>query len=427
MKNTGLSKLAFNTLDRITDLYPAFGSQVFQKVFLFLLGSKTLYHILLKKYQEKLLDTKDFNKILLVADVNIGDAINTQSAIEVLRGVFPNSQIDYVCSKTGGELLTHFPFVNNVFSVYSNSGLPLEEDAKKINKIAEEGNYSLILNMSPFLGKKILNCNANVIHLYIVFTSYIIYLFNKHSKSLNLSLATYTFYKNFFTPYVNSLLPESCTSNELYTDSTYYGNNVYVSNEDVESAKSFMVTNNLYGKNNIVLFNLTGTVKYSTIPVELQLETISDVALSDEINAVIIFKGNSTVDIESQVKNRIPSALAGKIISIPNTFSIGWFTALIDFCDMFFSGDTGTVHIAASQKINYDSEKFGHSAANQMVSSKVFNGDSPCRNITCINRLAKTCKVVRCFLGLNGGYMSSYIISYFKNLNNKVIFPEKQN
>ncbi len=100
MTNEGLSKLAFNALDRITDVYPSFGSRVFQKIFLSVFGSEKLYNYILRKYQKKISATKDFNKILIVADVNIGDAVNTQSGFEVLRAFFPDSQIDYICNQT---------------------------------------------------------------------------------------------------------------------------------------------------------------------------------------------------------------------------------------------------------------------------------------------------------------------------------------
>jgi len=443
LKNEGLAKYAFNALDRITDIYPPFGSRVFQKIFLFILGSGKLHNYILHKYQKKLFATKDFNKILIVADVNIGDSINTQSGIEVMRALFPDSQIDYICNKTGGDVISNSPFVDNVFKIYRNSGLPLEEDAKKINKIVEEGGYSLILNLCPFLNKKILNCDANVIHLYIVFVSYIIYLCKKNSSSLNLSLATYTFFKNYFAPLLKSKIPNSAEIEKLYLNSTYDGNKVYISDEAIEAAKNFLINNNLYQKVPLILFNLSVTIKFSMIPIELQLQIIQNVILSEDITAVLIFKGKSTINIENMIIDRVPATHSGKIVAIPDTLTISEFTALIDFCDMFVSGDTGTVHIAASRKINinsinslknrtalvsvfgasdsriynYDSWKSGHSPANQDVPSKVFVGEALCRNLTCINRIVKTCKEVRCFLGLKAEDISSYIISYFKDLN----------
>jgi len=451
MKNEGLTKLAFNALDRITDIFPSFGSRVFQKTFLFILGSAKLYNYTLKRYQKKLLKTKDFNKILIVADVNIGDSINTQPVIEVMRAFFPDAQIDYICNQTGGEVILNSPLVDNVFKIYSKSGLPLEEDVEKINKIVKKGNYSLILNLCPFLDKKTLNHGANVIQLYVVFVSYVFYLCKKNSANINLSSAMYTFIKDFFAPFLKLYIPNSNNSENFYLNSEYDGNKVYISNEAIETAKNFLINNNLYQKGPLILFNLSVTIKYSMIPIELQLQIIQDVILSKDITAILIFQGISVINIESMILDRLPVTHTGKIVTIPNTFTINEFTALIDFCDMFVSGDTGTVHIAASRKINidsnnslrnrtalvsvfgasdsriynYDSLRYGHSAANQDAPSKVFVGDAPCRNLTCINRIIKTCKEVRCFQGLKSEDISSYIISYFNNLKNAESVTEK--
>ena len=49
----------------------------------------------------------------------------------------------------------------------------------------------------------------------------------------------------------------------------------------------------------------------------------------------------------------------------------------------------------------FDSKTTGFFAASQDAPSRVFAGKSPCRNITCINKLAKTCSQVRCFQGLD--------------------------
>ena len=53
---------------------------------------------------------------------------------------------------------------------------------------------------------------------------------------------------------------------------------------------------------------------------------------------------------------------------------------------------------------------------NQFAPAKAFVADAPCRNVTCINKLAKSCKEVRCFHNLDANEISDYIISYIKFL-----------
>ena len=49
----------------------------------------------------------------------------------------------------------------------------------------------------------------------------------------------------------------------------------------------------------------------------------------------------------------------------------------------------------------YDSQKQGFFPANQDADSKVFFAQNKCRNITCINKMSKTCAQVLCFQDLD--------------------------
>ena len=45
----------------------------------------------------------------------------------------------------------------------------------------------------------------------------------------------------------------------------------------------------------------------------------------------------------------------------------------------------------------YDSKNPLFLPANQDVQSRTYVSESPCRNVTCVNKMFKTCKTVRCF------------------------------
>jgi hypothetical protein len=237
--------------------------------------------------------------------------------------------------------------------------------------------------------------------------------------------------------------PNTRINDKFKLNTKYNGNKVFVSHEGILLAKKFLIENNLYPAEHLLLYNPFVTSKFSMIPLELQLELIKDLLLSDDIKAILIYEGNSKYNLDEVILDKLPDYSNNKIVRIPKSISINAYTALIDFCDMFFSGDTGTVHIAASRKIplnpedtlrnrtsvisvfgasesrmyGYDSIQFGHSPANQDVPSKSFVGAAPCRTITCINRLVKTCREIKCFQGLESKVISEYIISYFHNLN----------
>jgi hypothetical protein len=65
----------------------------------------------------------------------------------------------------------------------------------------------------------------------------------------------------------------------------------------------------------------------------------------------------------------------------------------------------------------YDFEKRDHLKGSQYSISKVFIGNSSCRNITCTNKSNKICRVVRCFNEINVNEVAEFINSYFEFLN----------
>jgi hypothetical protein len=54
--------------------------------------------------------------------------------------------------------------------------------------------------------------------------------------------------------------------------------------------------------------------------------------------------------------------------------------------------------------------------ANQDVLSRTYVSQSPCRNITCVNKMAKTCQKVRCFEVLDVDSIYRDVDLYLKNL-----------
>lgn len=112
-----------------------------------------------------------------------------------------------------------------------------------------------------------------------------------------------------------------------------------------------------------------------------------------------------------------------RLTLVPKTMNLDAYAALIDCADIFISGDTGPLHIGAARKVSrtgnrkfrnktyvvsvfgatnarmsgYDSTNPLFPPADQDVPSRCYVSESPCRNITCMNKMSKTCKTVRCF------------------------------
>jgi hypothetical protein len=62
----------------------------------------------------------------------------------------------------------------------------------------------------------------------------------------------------------------------------------------------------------------------------------------------------------------------------------------------------------------YDSVQPGYLPANQAAPSWSYTAESPCRNITCVNKIFKTCRDLRCFEAVDITALAGRIREYLK-------------
>jgi ADP-heptose:LPS heptosyltransferase len=222
-------------------------------------------------------------------------------------------------------------------------------------------------------------------------------------------------------------------------------NSVYLSRDSISNARAFLDARGLNIGSGIVFFNPDATSQFGQIPFEVQSTLLRQIAELKHISAILLGRAYTNVDIERSLLSTLPEALRKKVYVVPH-IQIEAYTALIDASDMFISGDTGPLHIAACRKLaqdgrglrnktaviaiygatdsrmyGYDSEQPFHAPANQDAPSRSFSAPAPCRNITCVNKFGKSCAEVRCFDHLPVDEIFEYIASYFKKLSGEWI------
>jgi ADP-heptose:LPS heptosyltransferase len=451
MTNKGLSKLGLQLLDRVTDTYPSFGPKVFQRAFVGFFGSRIVSDFFLRKYRKRWDVSRSAlrkpehgsqpPKILLVVDVCIGDAVLASEGLRTISQSFPYAELHYVCNKTGGELIEGMPGVHVHNIIHGARGFPTEDDYARLLALVAREKYSVVLNLGPFLSKKTLGSKTNMIQLYVPFAAFVFRAW-KLNKTRHISYLSRAFAAEF-------LATDGYRLNQEHQVAAYSGklntNSVYLSRDSIARAHAFLDDCGVRIGSGIVFFNPDATSQFGQIPFAIQTTLLRQIAELNSVSAILIGRAYTSVDIERSLIASLPEVLREKVHIVPH-MPIEAYTALIDASDMFISGDTGPLHIAACRKLGedgrplrnktvvlaiygatdsrmygYDSEQPFHAPANQDVPSRSFSAPVPCRNITCVNKFGKSCSEVRCFDHLPVDEIFEYITSYFQTLSGERI------
>jgi len=387
---------------------------------------------------------KNADKILIVVDVNIGDSVIMQESVKVLRFYFPNAVIDYACSRIGAELLNGIDGADNVFDIFTGRGVPSMSDDDVLYRHVENYKYSIVLNLSPFIKTNRLPENTILIKIYFLFALSILRLWRVNDNNMHISPALHNFLHQLFNPFFYKKYSNYFAGLDHERVPLFEGNTVYIKHQYVEEAKRFLFSHNIFPGEKLIFFNPDSTSRFTQVDAKTQAHIIKETLLSGEISYVLLGAGYTFEGIEKIIIALIPHHIRKKVIVVPHV-AIGVYTALIDFCDAFVSGDSGPLHIAASKKeflsplyksrnrtsvvsifgatdsriYGYDSHLRSHIPANQNAPSKVFLSKAPCRNITCINKWGKSCKVIRCHTGRNPKEISDYIAACFRSVKHE--------
>jgi ADP-heptose:LPS heptosyltransferase len=412
MTKVKLFKFLFEQSSNITDHFPEKGSRFLDFLVFNSLGNRFLKKYFDKRNQSNIKKIKRFQKFLVVADLNIGDSVIAWNGIYALKEIFPDSKIDYVVKKSTQNIIKGYPEVNRIYSVYNGSPFPGKDDLYALKQIVKGNKYDVILNFSPMINKKIFG--SEFVIDYSIMANELLNNESKYESVNNITYQAYRFVRNIFRDY--------CSINQS-TD--FRGSRIYLSNKAVIDAQNFLIKKGLDLSSPKIMINPDASSIFTRIPFNLQLQLLK--TLSELDCQILLGSGHVEKFIERRLISALTKSEREKVIIIPPSVELDVYAALIDFSDVFITGDTGPLHLAAARKYlqedlkalrnqtavfsifgstppriyGYDSQKQGFFPANQDALSRVFIAKSQCRNITCINKVSKTCAQVRCFQDLN--------------------------
>lgn len=413
----------------ITDYFPKSGARFLDAFFGNLLGNKIISSMIYRNVNKKLNENKVIKKILFVSDLNIGDAIISCCAVSSIKRILPDSEIDFVVKNSTECIIKGNPDISNLYPIFNGAPYPSENDLAALIKIINKKNYDLIINFGPLIPdnlfdkKKLIN--------YLLLASEL--LKNVHTRD---SVSNICYLANSFI--------EKILSNYLTEDTNikFKGSKIYLSNIATEKAKNFLLSRGIPLEYPIIMYNPDASARYTRIPFDIQISLLKK--LSTFPATILLGAGHVEKAIEYRLLDALSSDFNQNIVIIPSSVPLDVYAALIDLSGIFITGDTGPLHLAAARKYSletgeslrnktavfsifggtpprvygYDSIKQDFFAANQDAPSRVFIANTPCRNITCINKMAKTCKEVKCFQSLNLNEIISGVADYLNSAKN---------
>lgn len=429
--NPKTQRIVFAATSRLTDFAPGFGGRFLDAV-VRPYGSRPVvaYHAYANRRRVR--RVRAFERFLVVPDIHIGDAVMSQATVTALRDFFPYATIDYVVNRAVAPLIDGNPEVTRVIPFFSGSTLPTAEDAAYLSALIRNGAYDLCFCSSPFLEAAELGITGQPF-LHIL----------SHGASVLRNERTPHPVNHFSYQGYRFAYDLLSTVAQPARERPFLGVRTTHEEGAIGEARRFARDAGLTEGGPVVMHNPDSASPYTLVPFDDQVALVRAL-LEGTAPAcrVAVGAGHTAAGIGERLLAALPEGLRTRTRLVPPTLPLPAYSALIDQADVFISGDTGPLHLAAARRYprsgphafrnrtavlslfgatpprmsGYDSAQPGYLPANQDAPSWCYQAESPCRNITCLNKLFKTCATARCFTRVDTDALAALLIGHLRAL-----------
>jgi hypothetical protein len=424
--NPAAQRLAFAASSRLTEIFPVLGAHLLDASLRPLCGSRALGTMLARRPMASIRKVKAFARFLVIPDIHIGDAIMSQPALAAVRDFFPDAEIDYVVNRTAAPLIEGNPDATRVLPLFT--GGDSQADVTALRQLIRDGRYDLCVCFKPDLDPEEA---ADPAQPFVSFMSRSPVLVRNESDPSAINHFSYQDYA-----FVRGLL--SLVARPVRAE-RFRGARATFADDAIESARRFAADAGLVPGAPVLMFNPDTASPFTMMPFTSQVALLTRIARDTPGNATILLgEGHTAAGIGWRLAETLPAWLRVKVRLVPRRLPLAVYAALIDAADVFVSGDTGPLHLAAARRYarsgiyrfrnrtavlsyfgatlprmsGYDSSQRGYLPANQDAPSWCFTARSRCHNITCLNKLYKTCAEVRCFEHLDTGALARVAVAH---------------
>lgn len=336
MNNGPMYSGLFRASSKITDIFPHAGSTFLDLTVLPVTGSNLLAKAKLRSARRIVEEVGRFDRLLVVSDLNIGDALAMQALVSGLRDFFPDAVIDLAINKTASRIVIGNPEITKVLPVFSSSPFPSTEDLANLSRITTSGNYDIIVCICPYFEVKDFPSSARNVVAYTSFAAVLVNGLRNNGDPGHIIYQLRRFVHLLFEGFV-----------EEHRSLNYSGVRATLTAEATEQASAFLRKNGIGESEKVILINPDTTSRFTSVP----LETLSILLRKSAKLRCPILLGTGHVDMGTE--KRILESMSGEetknVIVVPPMMALEVYSALIDFSSLFITGDSGPMHIAAAR------------------------------------------------------------------------------
>ena len=398
-------------------------------------GSRTLAAMYERRNRREVRRVRGFQRFLMIPDIHIGDAVMSQAWLMALRDFFPRAEIDYVVNRTVAPLIEGNADATRVLPLFAGGEFPTATDISNLRTLITDGHYDLCLCSCTFLEPHDV---AGPTQPFLHFVTHGPAILRNEGDATHINHFSYQGYQ-FVRDLLSTVAPAVRAEGFAGVRTTY-------TDAVIEESRRFAAAVGLTGDTPVVMLNPDTASPFTLPPFESQAALLRELAEGVATDCTILVgAGHTAAGIGHRLIASLSEPRRAQVRIIPPDLPLPVYSALIDYADVFISGDTGPLHLAASRRYSrsqghqfrnrtavlslfgattprmsgYDSVKPGYLPANQDAPSWCYQAGSPCRNITCLNKMFKTCATVRCFEEVDTKGLAALVIDHLGEIRTK--------
>jgi ADP-heptose:LPS heptosyltransferase len=328
--------MIFSFINNITDRFPQRGARAIDWTILNVIGNDLVLDFALRVHAHRVKAIKRFARVVVIADVNIGDAVFNMAAVSAIREQLPDAKIDFVINRRAKGLI--FGDIALTIHPVLSGCKPGEEEITRINEIVRGSPCDLVFNFNPFLSSGRISFPRKKIVGHIGLAA-MIFKAQKDPQSVGHIIFQMREYIEFIFG------TKKCSE----VARSFHGVDIELSNQAIEEAYSFFIDNDIDPESDrLVYWNPDTATPATLIPFGLQVRMIRE--LTKLPCKILLGAGYKQKGIELNILAKLTACESSRVTLVPKEISIEAFAVIVDRCNTFISGDTGPIHVAAAHK-----------------------------------------------------------------------------